>query len=351
MPVIEKGSLVLISGPSGYLGAHCAEELLKHGFRVRGTVRSQDKGEYLVDLFEKYGRDKFEYVIVEDVEAPGAFDKAIKGVDAFLHTASPFHFNAPDPYKDLINPAVNGTLNALKSAKSEPSVKRVVITASFACIVEPKDPGTYVFTEKDWNEYSPKQVEEHGKDAEASQSYRASKTLAERAAWKFVEEEKPQFDITTIQPPLIFGPVIHQVPSPDKLNTSVNNFYQFLVGNKSAEDAQNGFGSYVDVRDVAKIHVESLLNDHAGNQRFLVATTDSSYQPLLDTYFNNASDDLKSAFPKAQQGKPGNSKPKANTIDTSKAQKTFNWKPIAEKDTVIDMVESLAKYQKERWSK
>lgn len=116
---------------------------------------------------------------------------------------------------------------------------------------------------------------------------------------------------------------------------------------------------------------------------------DSSYQPLLDTYFNNASDDLKSAFPKAQQGKPGNSKPKANTIDTSKAQKTFNWKPIAEKDTVwvvsgslrrgavprhifpwmsllagiqathllsgvlrsIDMVESLAKYQKERWSK
>lgn len=72
--------------------------------------------------------------------------------------ASPFHFNAPDPYKDLINPAVEGTLNALKSAKKEPSVKRVVITASFACIVEPKDPGTYVFTEKDWNEYSPKQV-------------------------------------------------------------------------------------------------------------------------------------------------------------------------------------------------
>lgn len=72
---------------------------------------------------------------------------------------------------------------------------------------------------------------------------------------------------------MIFGPVIHQVPSPDKLNTSVNNFYQFLVGKKSAEDAQAGFGSFVDVRDVAKIHVESLLNDKAGNERFLVATS------------------------------------------------------------------------------
>ena len=117
------------------------------------------------------------------------------------------------------------------------------------------------------------QVEEKGKDVDGGQAYRASKTYAERAAWKWVESEKPSFDITTIQPPLIFGPVIHQVPSPDKLNTSVNNFYQFLVGKKSAEDAQAGFGSFVDVRDVAKIHVESLLNDKAGNERFLVATS------------------------------------------------------------------------------
>lgn len=119
------------------------------------------------------------------------------------------------------------------------------------------------------------QVEEKGKDVDGGQAYRASKTLAERAAWKFVETEKPQFDIVTVQPPLIFGPVIHQVASPDSLNTSVNNFYQFLVGTKSAEDAQTGFGSFVDVRDVAKIHVESLLNEKAGNQRFLVATSAS----------------------------------------------------------------------------
>lgn len=152
-----------------------------------------------------------------------------------------------------------------------------MITSSFAAVVNPHDP-VYSFTEQDWNEYSPKQVEEKGKDVDPSQAYRCSKTKAEQAAWKFVEEEKPSFDITTIQPPLIFGPLEHEVPSADKLNTSINNFYGFLTGKKSAEDAQAGFGSFVDVRDVAKIHVESLLVEEAGNQRFLVAT--SAFQSL-----------------------------------------------------------------------
>lgn len=73
-----------------------------------------------------------EYVIVEDVEAPAAFDAAVKGVDGVLHTASPFHFNITnDAYVDLINPAVNGTLNLLKSALLETKIQRVVITSSY----------------------------------------------------------------------------------------------------------------------------------------------------------------------------------------------------------------------------
>ncbi|BGP03186.1 putative uncharacterized oxidoreductase [Rhodotorula toruloides] len=348
MPAVPASSFVLISGPSGFLGAHVAQQLLQAGFRVRGTVRSKEKGQYLVDRFKQQGLDKFEFVIVEDVEAPGAFDEAVKGVDAVVHTASPFHFNVTDPYKDLINPAVQGTLNALRSAAKEPRVKRVVITSSFAAVVNPHDP-VYTFTEQDWNEFSPKQVEEKGKDVDPSQAYRCSKTKAEQAAWKFVEEEKPAFDITTIQPPLIFGPLEHEVPSADKLNTSINNFYGFLTGKKSAEDAQAGFGSFVDVRDVAKIHVESLLVEEAGNQRFLVATSDSSYQPLLDLFFAHADDSLKSAFPNAEKGKPGNPKPKANVMDTSKVRKTFKWQPIEAKDTVLDMAKSLAEYQ-QKWS-
>ena len=126
-----------------------------------------------------------------------------------------------------------------------------------------------------------------------TEAYRASKTLAERAAWSFVEKEKPGFDIATINPPsvtfkagatsrfltlfpseshrLIFGPIIHDVPSPDKLNTSVNNWYLFLKGDKDADAATAGFGSLVDVRDVAQLHIDALVTEGAANQRFSVS--------------------------------------------------------------------------------
>ena len=89
------------------------KDLLENGYKVKGTVRSKDKGEYLVNLFK--GKP-FEYVIVEDIGADGAFDEAVKGVDAVAHTASPFHMNAKDP-QELITPAVQGTTGVLKSVQ------------------------------------------------------------------------------------------------------------------------------------------------------------------------------------------------------------------------------------------
>ncbi|GAA5914375.1 SDR family oxidoreductase [Sporobolomyces salmoneus] len=349
MPTVQKTSSVLLTGASGFLAAHILQQLIDRGFKVRGTVRSKEKGEYLTKEVVK-GSKNFEYVIVEDVETEGAFNEAVKGVDAVLHTASPFHFNVQDPWKDLIDPAVKGTKNLLQAAATEKGIKRVVITSSFAAIVNPYDP-VYVFKEdEDWNEYSPKQVEEKGKDVDPAQAYRASKTLAERAAWDFIEKEKPGFDLATINPPLIFGPIIHDVPSPDKLNTSVNNFYQFLKGKKDADAATAGFGSLVDVRDVAQLHIDALVTEGASNQRFSVSNMDSSYQPLLDVFFSKASSSLHEVFPNAQKGHPGTPKPKQNQIDNSKAKKTFGWEPISMEKTVLDMAESLAEYEK-KWQK
>ncbi|GAA6001609.1 SDR family oxidoreductase [Rhodotorula paludigena] len=352
MPAIPPGSLVLLTGASGYLATHILVQLLQRGFRVRGTVRSADKGQYLERMLEREGvKGDVEFVVVDNVEKPDAFSEAVKGCDAIVHTASPFHFNVSTP-SELIDPAVRGTLSALKAADAEKSVQRVVVTASFACVVEPHEPGTYTFTEKDWNEYSIKQVEEKGDACDKSQMYRASKTLAERAAWDFLSSTQPApaFDLVTIQPPLIFGgPLYHDVPTADKLNTSVNNFYQFLAGNKGADDAQVGFGSFVDVRDVALVHVESLLREEAGGERFLVATDDSSYQPLLDTFFARAPPALQAAFPNAQRGNAGQAKPKANRIDTSKVRGVFGWTPRSMEDTVLSMAQSLADYQ-EKWA-
>jgi hypothetical protein len=96
----------------------------------------------------------------------------------------------------------------------------------------------HTFTEQDWNETSPKIVEEEGEKVDPMQAYRTAKTWAERAAWKFVEEEKPSWDLVTVNPPFVLGPIIHQVNKPESLNTSVAAWWSFLSGKKTGDEAQ-----------------------------------------------------------------------------------------------------------------
>jgi nucleoside-diphosphate-sugar epimerase len=96
---------------------------------VRFTVRSEDKAQKLLAAHKEH-KDKLDYVLVPDIEQPGAFDEAVKSDPPFegiVHIASPFHYNSTDHEKELIVPAVNGTLNILKAAKEfAPTVKRIV---------------------------------------------------------------------------------------------------------------------------------------------------------------------------------------------------------------------------------
>ena len=111
-----------------------------------------------------------------------------------IHTASPFHFNVTDTKKDLLDPAVFGTTGILKAIKkSAPTVKRVVITSSFAALVDPNAPKGHVYSEKDWNPITEEEAIQNPMNG-----YRASKTFAEKAAWDFVEKEKPNFTIATV---------------------------------------------------------------------------------------------------------------------------------------------------------
>ncbi len=100
----------------------------------------------------------------------------------------------------------------------------MVITSSVAAVMSPSPSGPnhsagppYTFTESDWNEHSHAVVEKEGNSAPGGDKYRASKTLAERSAWDLMEKEKPKWDLATINPPLVFGPIIHQVESPEKI--------------------------------------------------------------------------------------------------------------------------------------
>lgn len=164
------------------------------------TVRSQAKADKIQEAKSKYGRDKLDFAIVEDIAQPDAFEKAVISdppFEAVIHTASPFHFNVTDTKKDLLDPAVVGTTGILKAIKkSAPTVKRVVITSSFAAILDPNRKPGYEYSEKDWNPITEEEALEN-----PTNGYRASKTFAERAAWEFVEKEKPNFTLATVGVP------------------------------------------------------------------------------------------------------------------------------------------------------
>ncbi|TCD71181.1 methylglyoxal reductase (NADPH-dependent) gre2 [Steccherinum ochraceum] len=281
MPAIKSGK-VLVTGSNGYISVWIVKLLLEAGFSVRGTIRSSDKAAYLKTLFASYG-DKLELVVVKDITLPGAFDEAVKGVDAIEHLASPFHMKSTHP-DDMIIPAVQGTRTLLQSALQHgTNVKRIVITSSTASIGEFLDTAK-VFTEDDWNNQSEREAKEKGKDCSPTHSYRASKTLAEKEAWRFVEEHqgKIDWDLVTICPPYVYGPVLQDVKSPDALNTSMASWYDYIVeGTGDDKTLANVGGGWVDVRDTAAAHVKSLMVEAAGNKRFLNSAGEYMWQDWI----------------------------------------------------------------------
>ena len=168
-----------------------------------------------------------------------------------------------------------------------------MITSSVSAIIEPKDQITYTFTESDWNETSPRNVDQYGAKATGIDKYNASKTLAERAAWAFVSEfsGKDDFDLVVINPPFIFGPVIHQMKDIGALNESNALLRKALRNSNPGHDAVGAFvGNFVDVRTVADAHVKAIQVAEAAGNRFIISAGPFSWQDvckyLYDTMNN-----------------------------------------------------------------
>ena len=323
---------VLLTGGSGFIGAHCLDQLLQHGHEVVTTVRSDEKGQFLLD---SHKGKRLSYVIVKDIAQPGAFDEAVKSdppFEAVLHTASPFHFNVTDPKKDLLDPAIIGTAGILKAIKaSAPSVKRVGITSSFASIVNP-DGHPEEYSEKIWN---PVTMEEAmGNTATA---YRGSKTLAEKAAWEFVEKEKPNFQISTLCPPLVFGPVVHYLNSLDNINTSNSRILRAMQGKMKEKVEATGTFLWVDVRNIALAHVRAIELPEAAGKRFFITAGFWTNKDMIDIIRKN--------FPELQKNLPEN--PESDMpknifqIDNSRSKEVLGIKYNSLETCIVDTVKSL----------
>ncbi|KAF5391121.1 hypothetical protein D9757_003042 [Collybiopsis confluens] len=352
MPTVPAGS------GNGYIAAWIVRLLLEKGYIVRATARTEEKCERLKQIFPEY-QDTFETVVVEDITKEGAFDEALKGIDAVEHTASPFHFKADDPqgmpFVYLIGPAVNGTLGVLKSALKVSSIKRIVVTSSAAAIQTVGLPERKVFSELDWNQLSIDEVNQQGKNASQPSKYRASKSLAEKAAWDFYEKHKASvsWDLVVFNPPFVFGPIIHDISSPSALGTSAGDWYNSVVkpdmGGKSLEVIGTVGGGWVDVRDIALAHALALQKEEAADQRLIISNSEFVYQDFLDIA-NSLSPSPIPSHTDLPKGNPGAGKDFVPNIayDASKASRILG--PELRYHTMEETTrDTLADFERRGW--
>ena len=293
--MVPKNDLhVLVTGSTGFIGAHVVDNLLARGIKVRAAVRDVAKGQQLRTDRLAFA-ENLEIVQISDFKEPGSLAQAVKGIDGIIHVASPFTYDIQDNEKDLVIPALNGVKSVLAAAAKEPNITRIVLTSSFASVVDinRRAPPRFTYTGADWN---PQTYDESiDKKSTPVVAYRGSKKFAELAAWDFIKSEKPQFDIVTLCPPMTFGPTVHPLNHISRLNESNSTLWQVARGSPLPV-ARVPF--WVDVRDLAQAHVEALLRPAVGNKRYTI-TAPSRFSYQL------ASDIIKSNFEWAKIQAPG----------------------------------------------
>ncbi|CAE7117027.1 unnamed protein product [Rhizoctonia solani] len=331
MPFIQPPAKILLTGANGYYAVYVIKDLLERGYTVVGTVRSEAKGEELVKLFPSHA-GKLTYAVVPNIVKRGAFDHVLQqgNFDAVAHAASPVVVPG-GTVEDFARPAIDGTVGILESIKAHGStVKRVVITSSIVT--------TYTFqkgvrhNETHWNEYVVKLVEEKGDNLPPMMLYTYSKTLAEKAAWKWwAENEKAVYwDLATVNPSYMAGAPLHSITSRDQL-TSTNNVLSAIA--IPHENLSERPWAITHVRDVAIIH--SALFEKQGDvsgRRVIVAGSQPSWQDLYDAL---------SGFSGVPKGNPG----VGTTTDTGSPNwdTTFARELLGREFTVVGTVRSEAK--------
>ncbi len=247
---------VLVTGASGFLAKHCIAELIKNGYQVRGTLRRPAAAPEVVaavsTVADPAGRLEF---VTLDLTADAGWDEAIRECRYLLHVASPFPFKVPKTRDALLAPARDGTRRALAAAARN-GVERTVLTSSTVAILSGHpQAANRVYTEKDWSDINSPDI----------LPYPLSKTLAERAAWDFVAQDKSGMKLAVINPGLILGPALDR-----DIGASAEMILVCLQGKYPALPRIDM--AVVDVRDVAAMHVAALEAPNAAGERFICAS-------------------------------------------------------------------------------
>jgi len=257
---IDRSAPVLVTGGNGYIASWVVKQLLDDGVDVHATVRDpadEAKTGHLRRMAESVPGTLtlFEADLLDD----GSFDEAMAGCELVIHTASPFVLSGvKDPQRELVDPAVEGTRNALGSVNRTTSVKRVVLTSSVVSIygdAADLPAGREVFTEDDWNTTS----------SLDHQPYPYSKVLAERAAWEMAEAQD-RWDLVVINPGFVIGPSLTNASS----SASFSTLKQIVDGTMRMGAPSLELG-VVDVRDVAQAHIKAGFTPEAHGRHICVS--------------------------------------------------------------------------------
>ncbi|KAK7334753.1 hypothetical protein VNO80_26515 [Phaseolus coccineus] len=258
------GQVACVTGASGYIASWIVKLLLHRGYTVKATVRDPNDPKKINHLLNLDGAEERLHLIKANLLEEGSFDSVVEGCHAVFHTASPFYHDVKDPQVELLDPAVKGTLNVLKSCVNSPVLKRVVLTSSIAAVAyngKPRTPDVVVdetwFSDPDFCRKS-------------QMWYTLSKTLAEDAAWKFVKENN--IDMVTINPAMVVGPLLQPV-----LNTSAASILNVVNGVQTFQNASFG---WVNVKDVANAHILAYENSSA-NGRYCLVERVAHYSDIL----------------------------------------------------------------------
>lgn len=280
---------------------------------------------------------QLDIVQVPDFTASASFKDVIQGVDGVIHVASPFTYQTTNNEKELVKPAIAGVKAVLEAAAQNAKVKRVVITSSFAAILDVgrKAPPRFTYTAEDWNPLS--YEESVAKDTSAVVAYRGSKKFAELTAWEFVKEHKPGFDIVTLCPPMTFGPIAHPIDRLAHLNES-NAMLWAVASGKELPVARVPF--WVDVRDLAAAHVEALLRPEAGGTRLVVASPEKFSYGLVKRFVEELFDWGKERVAKGEQEVED-----SYDLDGETAGRELGVRYRSFRETVRDFVEQATKME------